>query len=287
MPDSVQSIYPNEMQMLGTTPAIVFRDHRWTLPVIHRAAEHGLIDLPVRLVTFDRHRDSLTPEDDDCILAAFRDRQPGFDDLMHIVKFHLSPRDDDWIVAGMEMGLISDAVQFGSRPERSRDAYREYRDSEGNTHRIFHLGLPAEELSFKGALADMSHDAASNGLWEILGLKQEQCEFVTGEPVVFDIDLDFFTFSWERYTLPFTDELFRGEFLNLCQSAYYDDCRPLDLVKNTIEAAGVITIAAEPQFCDGAVKTRSILSRCNRYLFDSQLDTDVIEVDYNPVYPSE
>jgi len=287
MPESAAALYPNELQSLFDTPAIVFRDHRWTLPVIYRAAELGLISLPVRLVTFDRHRDSLVPEDDNKILDTFRRRPKGFDELIHIVKFHLSPRDDDWIIAGMELGLISDVIQFGSGSGASEDCCRDHKDCRGDSHRIFHLGRPVSEISYKGALADVSHAAAAAGLWETLELSQERCEFAGGDPLVFDIDLDYFTLAWEKYTLPYNDELFRGEFLTDCQSARYDDCRPTDLVKNLVEHAGIVSIATEPQFCDGVEKTRSILSNMNRYLFDSQLDIDTIDVDYHPPYPTE
>jgi hypothetical protein len=48
---------------MGGAPVVVLRDHRWTLPVVHFAAEQGLVATPVPIVMFNRHRDSRPPAD--------------------------------------------------------------------------------------------------------------------------------------------------------------------------------------------------------------------------------
>ena len=103
----------------------------------------------------------------------------------------------------------------------------------------------------------------------------------------FDVDLDFFTVSWETYTFPFTREIYDGEFLQFCQSDYADDIRPVDLVRSLAESASVITVATEPQFCDGAGKAEKILDDVNRVFFEDQINTEELAVDYLPLYPSE
>ena len=290
MPNCASEIYPNPVQFIFDTPAVVFRDHRWVLPVICQAAETDLLKIPVLLVTFDRHKDALRPEDRAKVLPKIRKTRCSFKELINLVKYHLSPRDDDWIVSGMELGLISDAVQFGSAGRESEDSngITEYVDSDGLRHRIFHLDRPLKELSYKGALVDNSHDAVQTGLWDVMGWSPagKAIAAVDGS-LLLDFDLDYFTVTWDTYTLPYSDEIYEGEFNKPCQSRYYDDYRPSDFVREIAFKAGIITIATEPHFCGGAEKSQRILDGGNRHLFEDRLCIRDLAVDYPPQYPTE
>jgi hypothetical protein len=290
IPDSAADIYPNPVQLVSEKPACVFRDHRWTLPVLKMAADSNLLTLPVKIVTFDRHKDSLPPKNGTDALETFRSSPGSIDELIDIVANRLSPRDDDWIVSGMELGLISDVVQFGSSGEDSDadETVSVYTDSSGENHRIFYLGRPVSELSYKGALEDKTHVTASAGLWNVLGWNPEKQELTenSGE-FIFDIDLDFFTFAWEKYTFPFTREVYDGEFLNPCQSRFYDEYQPIEFACELIKHAALITIACEPSFCGGSLKSAKILADVNDLFFGNALNLDTINVDYTPTYPDE
>ena len=290
IPSSVSEIYPNPLQHVYGTPAVVFRDHRWVLPVLHRAGEAGKLRLPARVITFDRHRDSLAPLDSKRLFAREDSLQLTFEQLVIIVKYHLSPRDDDWILSGMDLGLISDVVQFGSQRDTrdSNESITEYIDAHDMPHRIFYLDRPVHELTYKGALADRSHEAVAAGLWEILqwepGEMKIRCD---NGGFLLDFDLDYFTFSWDRYVMPFTDEIYEGEFGQPCQSHYYEEYLPRDFIRELSRKAGIITIASEPHFCGGPEKSRTILKKSNPILFEDQLRQDELEVDYMPQYPTE
>ncbi|MFC1490166.1 UPF0489 family protein [Candidatus Latescibacterota bacterium] len=290
IPDSIKDIYPNPMQHISGTPSFIFRDHRWTLPILKIAADNQLLKLPVKIVTFDRHKDSLPPRNGTEALKQFRSARGTFDELVDIVANSLSPRDDDWIVSGMELGLISDVVQFGSSGEESDvdETVSVYKDSSGDSHRIFYLGRPVSELSYKGALEDKSHETATAGLWDVLGWNPSKQE-ITESPggFIFDIDLDFFTYSWEKYTFPFTREVFDGEFRTLCQSRFYDEYQPIEFARELIKHASLITVASEPSFCGGSAKAQKILSDVNDLFFEKSLNTDTINIDYSPTYPDE
>ncbi|MFC1650377.1 hypothetical protein ACFL2X_02300 [Candidatus Latescibacterota bacterium] len=290
IPDFAKDIYPNHVQHICGKPSFIFRDHRWTLPVLKIAADRQLLKLPVKVVTFDRHKDSLPPRNGTEALEKFRSGGGTLDDLIDIVANRLSARDDDWIVSGMELGLISDVVQFGSSEEESDSASTVwiFEDSAGEKHNIYYLGRPVSELSYKGALDDKSHDAASAGLWDVLGWNPARPGIAEspGE-FIFDIDLDFFTFTWEKYTFPFTKEVYEGEFLSLCQSRFYDEYQPTEFVGELMKHAALITVACEPSFCGGPLKARKILKDINDLFFEKSLNIDSIEVDYKPVYPDE
>jgi hypothetical protein len=211
IPFRYTNIYPNSVQRVRGTPAVVFRDHRWTLPVLWFAAEAGLLRLPARVVTFDRHRDSLVPGDRDSLARTRVVRGDG--EVVEATALRLSARDDDWLVGGMEMGLISDAVQFRTEPDGMEGITR-YVDTAGMGHRVFHLERPSVELAWKGALVDEAHPAAREGLWETLGWDPGEMRAKEADDLALDIDLDFFTISWETYTFPFPEEVYRGEFLD-------------------------------------------------------------------------
>ncbi len=290
IPNNLKTIYPNPAQDVFGTPAVIFRDHRWTLPVIFCAYEAGLLSIPVQLVTFDRHRDALTPEAVIDQLAVFRRDEGSVGELVEIVRDSLSPRDDDWIVAGMELGLIADAIQFKSDFENGAEdnPVREYLDAQGSIHRLFSLGRPVCELTYHGALVDDGHRAAASGLWETMGWDPSRPDRITPErDIVCDIDCDFFTVSWDTYTIPFDYEMYAGEFHRPCQSAYYDAYTPVQFLRTLIRNASGVTMATEPDFCDGVDKARAIFSSVNRFLLDTELNENRIMIDYPLAYPNE
>ncbi len=285
IPQTLRNIYPNPVRNVAGTPAVVFRDHRWTLPILYLAGDQGLLKLPARVATFDRHRDSLEPVEARTFPWRFRNAG-GLDELMELVTHGLSPRDDDWLLAGIEAGLISDVIRFGTDPDGMEGVVR-YRDRFGFERRIFHLERPLAELSYKGALVDPGHQAAKAGLWEALGWDPSIPGMSRGRGgLILDIDLDFFTIAWELYTIPFTEEIYEGEFVTACQSSFSGTYRPVDFIRVLTEAAGIVTIACEPDFCGGKAKARKIIEDVDRILFRSELHATSIAVDYLPSYPS-
>jgi hypothetical protein len=249
------------------------------------AGEKGFLELPVTVVVFDRHRDSLAPGESRIPLSRFRNGGT-LPELADLVARRLSPRDDDWLLSGMEAGLISDAVRFGTEPDGMEQITR-YRDLRGEMHRVFHLERPSTELSYKGALADPGHPSVSEGLWEALGWNPET-RSLQPRPggLHLDIDLDFFTIAWETYTVPFPEEVYEKEFFAPCQSLYYDDYLPAAFLNSLLGASGAVSIATEPDFCGGGEKAGRILGDVNRYLFGGSLDTGALLIDYPPFYPT-
>lgn len=278
-------IYPNPLQRVCGTPAVVFRDHRWTLPAIFAAMEAGLVKLPVTVVSFDRHRDALTPADP-ASLTGFRGKW-NMDALVRIVRDRLSARDDDWIPAGMELGIISDVVQFGIDDLREDEIAGIYKDAAGEIHRVYRLARPGEELAWKGALSDPEQPAAKAGLWKTSGWDAHTRKVEPPDGYVLDFDLDAFTFSWERYTFPYTEEIWKGEYLRPVQSSAGEDFTAAEFVRELARGAQLLTIATEPGFCGGAGNAERILEKLDKHIFCGELDTEAIETDYKSAYPEE
>ena len=293
MPDSLRDIYPNTVRMTGDTPVAVFRDHRWTLPVMALAAEQGLLSLPVCVIGFDRHPDALMPACGAEPLAGVR-REGNYshDVFVPVVRDRLSPRDDDWVRAGMELGIVGDMASFGSIPDDERDENvgdaTIHCDTDGAEHRLYRLGRPHHELSFKGAFADGDHPTVRAGMWERLGWNRAGHAFTPPSgPYVLDLDLDYWTISWDTYTFPFPPDVFAGEFGADCQSPGTDPYPVKNFFDRLVAGAVLVTIATEPGFCGGADHAQTILEQVDRYLFDGRLDAGNLRIDYRPVYPDE
>ena len=262
-------------------------DSCWTLPVIKLAVDAGLVLPPVTLVMLDRHRDALPPADPD-VLAAYDPVDGTLEELVALVRDVCSPRDDDWVTAGMELGLVGNAVQFGHEDDEDapRSPVAVYRDRKGREHRRFTLGRPVVELSYGGALADRTHQAADGGLWDVLGWDPATQRIAPAGALWFDIDLDFATVKWETYVLAYTRSMFMGEFLRRCSSQYYHEFRPAALFRRCIAASGGVSVASEPGWCDGPARAKTILGTMNRLLFGSALDTGAMDVAQSPAYPT-
>lgn len=287
IPPELSAIYPNPVVDAFGSPAVVFRDHRWTLPVIALGAERGRIELPAAMVSFDRHRDALVPVIGLDALAEWGKSGGDAIQLAEIVGGSLSPRDDDWTIAGMEAGLLSDVARFRSEDD-DMEPITLYTDSGGVTHRIFHLGTFARELSFKGALADGDHPAVKAGLWHSIGWDPRTLRAGGGRrALVLDIDLDYFTAPWGTYVIPFTPEIWMGEFQANRSSPYADEIIPAAVFARMAESAGVVTVACEPDFCGGKSGARKVFMNMDRFLFGGVFRGKKIRIEYRPVYPCD
>jgi len=251
-------------------PVAVFEPHRMTLLAVGERAAAGFLTLPVTVVTFDRHRDALPPVNGPDPLLRYRQGNGTLAELAHLVSGHVSGRNDDWILSGMELGLIGDTVQFSSSwtdstPETPTVAYR---DGSGSDHMLYHLGMPADELAFKGALADRDHSTVSHGLWGVLGWDPAHPDRVDPRRnMVLDFDLDVFSVPWDTYAVPFTDSVFAGEFYRPVQTPACPGLLPITFMKALIDRASLVTVARESEHCGGVDHADLIMHCVERWLF--------------------
>ena len=189
-------------------PVLLHEDHRWVLPMIFEAQEQGRIPRPVKVILFDRHTDAAEP-------IAFDPFPLTHAALMHFCEHSLSPHDDDWIVAGMRLGLLDDVFIFGV-DDRMGDLPKAVGD-----HVIMgRFQLPAH------LPADISARARAHLDW-------------AETPILLDIDLDCFAYAYREQVLAWTGEIFDRQF------------PPGNPAESFVQRAGLITVCREAGCCGG------------------------------------
>jgi hypothetical protein len=251
-------------------------DHRWVLPIIQHAQENGTLPAPCTLIVFDAHHDTKDPIPD-CMkeIQRIRESELSFESIIRLCQEHLDPNDGDWIKAGMELGLIRDAVIFGLQHFFDSRIPRKFSDHQGDEHRIELLSLPLEELKRQGRLSDSCRKNNLSELWSILdwGFIPQKGFFFkeNAKDIILDFDLDCFVMTWKDYTFPWPDEVFEKEFLHKSKYWSTEGWSGKKFLDGLVNRAKLLTIAREPKFCGGDKKANVTISKVNNFLFDNKL----------------
>lgn len=250
-------------------------DHRWLLPIAHAAQEQGLLPKPCTLVMFDLHHDA---DDPHCLPELHSARESlTADAVVRLCGQSLSTNDDDWLKAGMELGMFEDAVIFGVENTSNRDRYRTYLDNLGQEHMIVMLGRPRSELAYQGSLSDWFRRRALEPIWDLLGWQvlHQVFEVLPDQPrILLSIDLDYFAVQWEGYTFPWPDEVFKNEFLAVSGHWSTHGWTGKAFVQGLVKKAGLVGICRESACTGGPEKSRLCLSKLDEYVFDGDLGFD-------------
>ncbi|MCX6611725.1 MAG: hypothetical protein NTW74_12845 [Acidobacteria bacterium] len=186
---------------------LLHEDHRWVLPMVAEAQERGLLPRPVRVVLFDRHTDAAEPGELSCDISVAG--------VMDACIRELSHHDDDWIVAGIRMGLLADVFIFGV-DDRMGDLPKAVGE-----YGIF------GRFEMPGKLGEVGVRAR-----EVLDWKES--------PILLDIDLDCFAYAYRDRVMAWDESVFESEF-----------GPSLPAFQTFIERAGLITVCREAGCCGG------------------------------------
>ena len=223
---------------------ILYDDHRSILNVLFETKKLGLFSTTPNLIFFDKHDDACNPQINAKDLlekwGVERIEDVSSRDFWSFVEFDLSGIDDDWLLAGMELGLINNAVVIGQN-ENSNMISAEIKEPYYETVRnIFEYNQPPHER----------YDKFS--------------EEVTN-PFVLDFDLDCFTTECEDNVYAWPEKILREK--------YYDNEEVQYFMHKLINRSTIITICREPACCGGLGESNKILGYLDRYFFDGCLDT--------------
>lgn len=259
-------------------PAFIHNDHRWVLPVLAYAQIHGLVQSPALLVMVDYHTDFAQPllrstKGGQAVTREFR-ADPTVELAIHICDEYLDKLDGDWVSSGMELGIISDAIVFGSRAGHWADRHHGglYKDMLKENHCFWSLPLPLAALSHQGALAD--HHNKPAGLWEMLGWNATTGLGMARGHLILDFDLDVFVISDELGPeFPWPESTFAHQFPQEDAGQLAETIAVSSFINQLVERSSIITIAREPQHCGGDHNCEEIFKMVNQYLFRGTLGT--------------
>ncbi|MDY0388007.1 MAG: hypothetical protein RBT65_12945 [Methanolobus sp.] len=128
---------------------------------------------PFNLILFDAHTDACNPD-------TLRDR--GFKDLIKntpdlstldiqsVCERNLSKNDDDWVIAGMELGIISNVLIVMGTQRPGQCSPSRYKDQTGKMHSLQYMSLakPNEAFDFNNwdqVSRGVGDQEISNNLW--------------------------------------------------------------------------------------------------------------------------
>jgi hypothetical protein len=280
--DDLPAIGRHDVGSFRGVPVVAHEDDRWIIPAVAAASGSARLGLPVQLVSLDRHHDA-------CVLRKGlgeipRVRGAGLPDadLLRVVDSHLSSNDDDWIKAGMELGVFGDVIVWGVDPNGpSFDDEAEYRDHLGQPHKLFvECSLPDGQLEFQGSLCDAVRRDELEPYWDALGWEVSSRRLGFNDlrhQLVVNIDLDCFAISWQGFTLPWPEEVWEARFNSPSTYSGTKGMTGGNVLRALVGRASLITIARELGYTGGREKGRRIYDELKHYLFEDAATL--------PVYP--
>lgn len=256
---------------------ILYDDHRSILNVLFETKKLGLFSTTPNIIFFDKHDDACNPR----INVKDLLEKWGIDkiedvssrDFWSFVEFELSGLDDDWLLAGMELGLINHAVVIGQTENSNmRDLNNLFESSDGKVHELFDISHLNYSIGSRGCLGDnVIKEPYYENVRNIFEYNQppygryDKFSKEVTNPIVLDFDLDCFTTECENNVYAWPEAIFREK--------YYDNEEVRHFMHKLINRSTIITICREPTCCGGLGESNKILGYLDYYFFDGCLDT--------------
>lgn len=256
---------------------IVYDDHRCLLNVLFEAFKLGMFTSCPNIIYFDRHDDACNPN----IKKSELFERWGVTELKDVsspnfwsfVEFDLGHLDDDWLLAGMELGLINNAVVIGPQDNSNiLTLNNHFVSTDDYIHEIYSISHIKSSIGCRGCLGDsVIKEPYYNAVRNIFEYNQPPygryykfSDEVTS-PFVLDFDLDCFTTECEDKLYAWPESIFRR--------MYYDKSEVTYFMRDLISRSQFITICREPSCCGGIGESNKILEYLDRYLFEGNLGT--------------
>jgi len=165
-------------------PLFLFKNHRMSFYYWCKMKKELGVSDGFFVVTMDYHNDlaEISPELKDKALKL------DLNDLLKVERFaknKLGRRNDDYIFAAMEAGLVNDILIISPDPSIPKD----YTDSRSVKHNIFHCLSPDDLGGPRGLLTD-SAPKRNKEIITSIGFPRKK-----SSNIILDIDLDYFTYS--------------------------------------------------------------------------------------------
>lgn len=256
---------------------ILYDDHRSILNVLFETKKLGLFSTTPNLIFFDKHDDVCNPQINAKDLlekwGVERIEDVSSRDFWSFVEFDLSGIDDDWLLAGMELGLINNAVVIGQNENSNmKDMNNMFESTDGRVHNLLDISHLKYSIGCRGCLGDSiikePYYETVRNIFEYNQPPHERYDKFSEEvtnPFVLDFDLDCFTTECEDNVYAWPEKILREK--------YYDNEEVQYFMHKLINRSTIITICREPACCGGLGESNKILGYLDRYFFDGCLDT--------------
>ena len=252
---------------------IIYEDHRTIINVLYFLIEKRKLSESVDIIMFDNHDDFLSPKEDTIKKITEFLKNPDSKSLNQIVEFDLRPLDDDWVKAGMELGLINNVFLFNS--DESRIDFKEkYVTKNFGTKYLYNLGDVWAALGYHGLLNDPIKKDYFKDLWEDFGwqLKERKFNFVKNRrKFVFDIDLDCFSTRIMDKTIAIPEEIIIEKLTEYSNPSFHHYYNSQQFMKRLIKDAEMVTICYENGSCGGIRESHKIFNMVDEVLFDNEI----------------
>lgn len=260
---------------------ILYDDHRSILNVLFEAKKLNKFGTTPNIIFFDRHDDACNPNlNANELLQRWgvnEIEKVSSRDFWSFVEFDLSGLDDDWLLAGMELGLINHAVVIGQNENHNIcNMNNMFESSDGIHHELFDISHIDWSIESRGCLGDnvKKEDYYENvrNIFEYNQPPYGRYDKFSKEvtiPFVLDFDLDCFTTECEDKRYAWPEDIFKKKYINNEEVLYF--------MHRLIKRSTIITICREPVCCGGIGESNKILGYLDRYFFNGCLGTASIK----------
>lgn len=260
---------------------ILYDDHRSILNVLFEAKKLNKFGTTPNIIFFDRHDDACNPNlNANELLQRWgvnEIEKVSSRDFWSFVEFDLSGLDDDWLLAGMELGLINHAVVIGQNENHNIcNMNNMFESSDGIHHELFDISHIDWSIESRGCLGDnvIKKDYYENvrNIFEYNQPPYGRYDKFSKEvtiPFVLDFDLDCFTTECEDKRYAWPEDIFKKKYINNEEVLYF--------MHSVIKRSTIITICREPVCCGGIGESNKILGYLDRYFFNGCLGTASIK----------
>ncbi|MGQ2981847.1 hypothetical protein [Flavobacterium sp.] len=252
---------------------VIYEDHRTILNVLYFLKKNELGAFPIDLFMFDDHDDFVKPLAPALErIAEFNQNAPTEREFWSFTEFDLRVKDDDWVKAGMELGLINNVFLFHSS-KASYSFSEAYQTQNFGEKRVYNMGAVWDALGFHGALDDFSNEAEYGQLWQDMGWIKNNGKFEINRinDYIVDFDLDCFStyIADKNYAIP--EEILIKKFEEYRRSENHYYSQPLTFVKKLIENCFLTTVCYENNSCGGIRESHKIFDTFDFLFFDREI----------------
>lgn len=254
----------------------LYDDHRTILNVLFEASKIVEDKRIPNLIYFDKHDDACQSKPKSVLLEKMG--RNSFEevtskDFWSFVEFDLGVNDDDWLLTGMELGLINNAVVIGQSENDNIITMpnNTYISEDNIEHKLFAIPHLKYSISNRGCIGDSCiKDPKDNIIRSIFQYNTDKYREFEDEiyPFILDFDLDCFTTDCNDKVYAWPEKIFANEFDTYNGCGYF--------LWDLINRSQFITICREPECCGGIGESNKILGYLDKYIFNGSLGTEPI-----------